>query len=42
MKHFALSALATAALLGAGTVSAQTGFTVSSWLPPTHTLSTVQ
>lgn len=42
MKHFALSALATAALLGAGTVSAQTVFTVSSWLPPTHTLSTVQ
>lgn len=42
MKPFALSALAAAALLGAGTVSAQTVFTVSSWLPPTHTLSTVQ
>jgi len=42
MKPFALSTLATAALLGAGTVSAQTVFTVSSWLPPTHTLSTVQ
>ena len=42
MKPFVLPALATAALLGAGTVSAQTVFTVSSWLPPTHTLSTVQ
>ena len=42
MKHFALSALATAALLGAGTVSAQTVFTVSSWLPPTHTASMAQ
>ena len=42
MKPFVLPALAAAALLGAGTVSAQTVFTVSSWLPPTHTLSTVQ
>lgn len=42
MKHFALSALAAAALFGAGAVSAQTVFTVSSWLPPTHTLSMAQ
>jgi len=42
MKHFTLSAIATAALLGAGTVSAQTVFTVSSWLPPTHTASMAQ
>lgn len=41
MKQFALSALAATALFG-GAVSAQTVFTVSSWLPPTHTLSTVQ
>ena len=42
MKTFALSALTAAALFSAGSVSAQTVFTVSSWLPPTHTLSTVQ
>lgn len=41
MKRFALSAIAATALFG-GAVSAQTVFTVSSWLPPTHTLSTVQ
>ena len=34
--------LATAALLSAGTASAQTVFTASSWVPPTHTLSVAQ
>jgi len=34
--------LATAALLGSGAVSAQTVFSVSSWVPPTHTLSMAQ
>jgi TRAP-type transport system periplasmic protein len=34
--------LATAALLSAGTASAQTVFTASSWVGPTHTLSVAQ
>lgn len=34
--------LATVGFLCAGFASAQTTFTVSSWLPPTHTLSTAQ
>ncbi|MBN9373727.1 TRAP transporter substrate-binding protein [Hydrogenophaga sp. YM1] len=34
--------LATAALLSAGAASAQTVFTASSWVPPTHTLSMAQ
>ncbi|MGC4394313.1 TRAP transporter substrate-binding protein [Hydrogenophaga sp. T2] len=34
--------LATAALLGAGVASAQTVFTASSWVGPTHTLSVAQ
>ncbi len=34
--------LATAALLSAGAASAQTVFSVSSWVPPTHTLSVAQ
>ena len=37
--HFALFALTS---LAAGQASAQTVFTVSSWLPPTHTLSMAQ
>src|SRR5204863_6505799 len=40
MKRFALS-LAVAALL-AGPVAAQTVLTVSSWVPPTHSLSIAQ
>lgn len=43
MKSRPLVTLAfTTALLASGLVSAQTVFTVSSWLPPTHTLSTSQ
>jgi len=42
MKSFALSAVTAAALFSAVGVSAQTVFTVSSWLPPTHTLSMAQ
>jgi len=42
MKTFAISLAAAAAALTSGIASAQTVFTVSSWLPPTHTLSTVQ
>jgi TRAP-type transport system periplasmic protein len=43
MKSRPLVALAfTTALLTSGIVSAQTVFTVSSWLPPSHTLSTSQ
>jgi TRAP-type transport system periplasmic protein len=42
MKLFPLSCLATAALLGLSSASAQTVLTVSSWLPPSHSLSTVQ
>ena len=37
-----LPALAASALLASGAVSAQTVFTVSSWVPPTHGLSTAQ
>ena len=40
-RHAALAALATTAFMGTA-VQAQTVFTVSSWLPPTHTLSTAQ
>lgn len=42
MKTFAISLAAAAAALTSGIAGAQTVFTVSSWLPPTHTLSTVQ
>ena len=43
MKSRPLVALAwSCALFTSGLVSAQTVFTVSSWLPPTHTLSTSQ
>jgi TRAP-type C4-dicarboxylate transport system substrate-binding protein len=35
-------ALTTLAMAASASVSAQTVFTVSSWLPPTHTLSTTQ
>ena len=41
MKHSLLTLAATAALL-AGPATAQTVFTASSWLPPTHALSTAQ
>src|SRR6476661_10177879 len=41
MKRFALSLAAVAALL-AGPVAAQTVLTVSSWVPPTHSLSIAQ
>jgi TRAP-type C4-dicarboxylate transport system substrate-binding protein len=37
-----LPALAASALMAAGGASAQTVFTVSSWVPPTHGLSTAQ
>ncbi len=40
-RHLFAAALS-ASLLAGGAASAQTVFTVSSWLPPTHTLSTVQ
>jgi TRAP-type C4-dicarboxylate transport system substrate-binding protein len=39
MKIFAFSLVAAAAAMTSGMSSAQTVFTVSSWLPPTHTLS---
>jgi TRAP-type transport system periplasmic protein len=43
MKSRHLAALAfSSTLLASGWVSAQTVFTVSSWLPPSHTLSTSQ
>ncbi len=43
MKSRILAALTlTSSLLVSGLVSAQTVFTVSSWLPPSHTLSTSQ
>ncbi|WP_332742307.1 TRAP transporter substrate-binding protein [Hydrogenophaga sp.] len=43
MKSRSLAAVAlSTTLLAGGVVSAQTVFTVSSWLPPTHTLSTSQ
>ncbi len=41
MKRFALSVSVAAALI-AGPVAAQTVFTVSSWLPPAHALSSAQ
>jgi TRAP-type C4-dicarboxylate transport system substrate-binding protein len=41
VRH-AFAAAITTSVLASGMVSAQTVFTVSSWLPPTHTLSTVQ
>jgi TRAP-type transport system periplasmic protein len=41
LRHVFAAALSTT-LLASGMVSAQTVFTVSSWLPPTHTLSTTQ
>lgn len=41
LRHVFAAALSTT-VLTSGLVSAQTVFTVSSWLPPTHTLSTVQ
>lgn len=37
-----LTALMSAGLLAAGAASAQTVFTTSSWVPPTHTLTTAQ
>ena len=40
-RRLALAVLSTAALAG-GAASAQTVFTVSSWVPPTHTLSMAQ
>lgn len=40
-RHVFAAALSTA-VLASGAASAQTVFTVSSWLPPTHTLSTAQ
>ena len=42
MKTLGLPLIAAAAVLACGTVSAQTVLTVSSWLPPTHTLSMAQ
>src|SRR3990167_7391211 len=41
LRHLFAAALSTT-VLTSGLASAQTVFTVSSWLPPTHTLSTVQ
>jgi TRAP-type transport system periplasmic protein len=41
LRHVLAAALSTT-VLTSGLASAQTVFTVSSWLPPTHTLSTVQ
>lgn len=38
----ALTAVLTAGLLATGAASAQTAFTTSSWVPPTHTLTTAQ
>lgn len=42
MKLFPFSCLATAALFGMTSAGAQTVLTVSTWLPPTHSLSMVQ
>ena len=42
MKTFAFSLVAAAAAMTSGLASAQTVFTVSSWLPPTHTASMAQ
>jgi len=41
LRHIFAAALSTT-VLSSGLVGAQTVFTVSSWLPPTHTASTVQ
>jgi TRAP-type C4-dicarboxylate transport system substrate-binding protein len=42
MKTFAISLAAATAALTSGIAGAQTVFTVSSWLPPTHTASMAQ
>jgi TRAP-type transport system periplasmic protein len=42
MKRFSLSLVAVAALFSAHHAGAQTVLTVSSWLPPSHALSTAQ
>lgn len=42
MNRIAITALATAAALYAGIASAQSVLTVSSWVPPTHAISTTQ
>jgi len=42
MKKFAFSILAAAAAMTSSLAGAQTVFTVSSWLPPTHTASMAQ
>ena len=42
MKSFALSLLAAAAAMTTGMARADTVFTVSSWLAPTHTASMAQ
>ncbi|MBX3611245.1 MAG: TRAP transporter substrate-binding protein [Hydrogenophaga sp.] len=42
MKLVSVLSVASAALLATGAVSAQTVFSVSSWVPPTHTLSVAQ
>ena len=41
-KSFALAALTLAALAATGSVSAQTVLTLSSWVPPTHSLTVTQ
>ena len=42
MKRIAIAAVAAATTLFAGMAGAQTVLTVSSWLPPSHALSTTQ
>ena len=42
MKNFALTLLAAAAAMTSSMAGAQTVFTVSSWLAPTHTASLAQ
>jgi len=42
MNRIAMTALATAAALYTGVASAQSVLTVSSWAPPTHSISTTQ
>ncbi|MBE2264437.1 MAG: TRAP transporter substrate-binding protein [Burkholderiaceae bacterium] len=42
MKNFRLPLIAAAAIITCSSASAQTVLTVSSWLPPTHTLSMAQ
>jgi TRAP-type C4-dicarboxylate transport system substrate-binding protein len=42
MTRFSLSLVATAAALSCGLAGAQTVFTVSTWVPPTHALSVAQ